>query len=155
MALSISDAGIRLIKQFEGCRLVAYQDVAGIWTIGYGSTRIHGVPVFKGQHITYEEANAALRDDCNTFARQMTPLLPSTLVQNQVDALISLCYNIGVGNFEKSTLRKNILAGLPIEESLFTRWNKARNPNTNQLEPVAGLTRRRQIEYAYYQGAQV
>lgn len=150
MSFTLSPSGLALLKRFEACRLTAYQDVAGIWTIGYGSTRIHGVPVVSGQVITQAEAEEAVVMDCAAIGRQLVPLLTVPQTQNQVDALISFCYNLGVPAFSGSSLRHAINASLPIDASLFTRWNKARNPVTHQLEVVPGLTRRRNTEYTLY-----
>ena len=61
----IGQAGLNLIKQFEGCRLTAYQCSAGVWTIGYG----HTAAVKKGQTITKEQAEEYLRQDCVKFEK--------------------------------------------------------------------------------------
>ena len=60
MRLSISNTGLELIKRFEGCRLKAYQDSVGVWTIGYG----HTVGVLNGQVITQAQADIYLKTDC-------------------------------------------------------------------------------------------
>jgi lysozyme len=151
MSYSIGTQGIALIKQFEGLCLKSYRDVADIWTIGYGSTRLNGEPVRAGQTITLEEATAALIADTADIARFLEQCVVVPLTQNQVDALICFCYNLGVGAFQTSTLRKTINAKQVVTEKMFTDWNKIRDPrNGNKLVPLEGLTRRRKAEYALF-----
>jgi lysozyme len=151
MAYTLGKKGIELIKQFEGLCLNAYKDSVNIWTIGYGSTRINGKPVVQGQSITLDEANAALIADTSDAARFLGQSVVVPLTQNQVDALICFCYNVGVGAFQNSTLRKTINAKGTVTEKMFTDWNKIRDPrDTNRLVPLEGLTRRRKAEYALF-----
>lgn len=97
----IGQAGLALIKQFEGCRLVAYQCSAGVWTIGYG----HTAGVYKGMKITQAEAEAYLLQDVAKFEKYVNNLsyVPFTdqLNQNQFDALVSFAFNLGQGNVKK------------------------------------------------------
>lgn len=91
----ISKNGLALIKRFEGCRLTAYQDSVGVWTIGYG----HTLHVSKGQTITHEQADAFLRDDCagaEKAVNRYTDIYRWN--QNQFDALVSFTFNCGAGN---------------------------------------------------------
>jgi lysozyme len=104
-----SQAGINLIKQFEGCRLEAYQDIVGVWTIGYGSTK----DVYPGLVITQEEAEDTLVE---RLADEFEPGVMSAIgnaptTQNQFDAMISLAWNIGVGAFKRSSLARCHKAG--------------------------------------------
>lgn len=94
--MNISNKGLELIKQFEGCRLKAYKCSAGKWTIGYGHTK----DVVKDMTINHAQADEFLKQDVeytvnylNSFDREWT--------QNQFDALISFGYNCGVGNLKK------------------------------------------------------
>ena len=149
--MPLSQSGVNFLKQFESLRLEAYQDVAGVWTIGYGTTRINGKPVMAGMTCTEAEAAQWLAVDtwvAETGVRRY--LSACGLTQNQLDALISFAYNVGVGAFESSTLAKVIRAGEPVLEDYFTRWSKARDPKTGQLVVVPGLLRRRQAEYNIY-----
>ena len=103
---SMSDKGIALLKGFEGLRLKAYQDIGGVWTIGYGHTSAAGgMGVYKDLTITYEQAEQLLKDD---LARMTYPvierLVKVPLTQGQFDALASFIYNLGEGQVSNSTL---------------------------------------------------
>lgn len=100
MALKISDGGIALIKKFEGCRLTAYQDAVGVWTIGYG----HTSGVKRGQTITQAQADSYLRADCGTAEKAVNGYDSKYhWNQNQFDALVSFTFNCGSGNLKKLT----------------------------------------------------
>lgn len=150
MAFTLSTTGFDLLKQFEGCRLKAYQDSAGIWTIGYGTIRLNGNPVVEGQRCTQREAEDALREFVEKTARRLEEQVSVPLAQNQIDALICFCYNVGIYAFAKSSLRKAINKNAPVSEDLFVRWNKARDPKTRTLVVVPGLTNRRKAEYTLF-----
>lgn len=90
--MKISEVGLNLIKKFEGCRLTAYQDSAGVWTIGYG----HTSGVKKGQTITQEQADAFLLADCGTAEAAVDKYQSKyNFNQNQYDALVLFAFNIG------------------------------------------------------------
>jgi lysozyme len=152
MRFEVSDRGLNFIKDWEKFRAKAYLDSKGVWTIGYGSTRVNGVPVRPGQVITEPQALAELRKDCRWRLDRLETLISAPLRQNQVDALLSLMYNIGDGGFAASSLRRAVNAGQggAVREDLFTRWNKIRDPKTGQLIVLDGLTRRRRAEYQMY-----
>ena len=149
MVYAISSQGIDLIARFEGLRLSAYRDVANIWTIGYGSTRINGEPVVEGQTITVHAAKTALVADTTTIAQFLEQSVAVPLSQSQVDALMCFCYNVGVSAFQHSTLRKTINAKQVVTEKMFTDWNKIRD-GKHTLIPVEGLTKRRKAEYKLF-----
>lgn len=95
-----------LIKKYEGCRLTAYKCPAGIWTIGYGTTVYpNGQPVKRGDKCTQAEADSLLEWYVKTKIQ-----LPSGINKNQAMALQSLIYNIGQGAFDRSSLKKAIVA---------------------------------------------
>lgn len=142
--LTIGAKGIALLQEFEGLKLEAYQDSVGVWTIGYGTTRINGKPVTPGLKITKDQAVEYMKADLQRFEADVRNTIKIPLTQNQFDALVVLTYNIGGGNFLKSTLAQYINKFKPITEDLFTRWNKAAG-----IE-LAGLTRRRKAEYALF-----
>lgn len=144
----LSDAGTSLLMQLEGFETKAYKDSAGVWTIGYGSTRIDGLPVQEGQTITQPKAAQALRSDINRFATTVAPLVTVSLTQNQIDAILIFTYNVGVGGFSKSTLLRTINAKQPVTEDMFTRWNKI--TKNGDLVVLPGLTSRRKKEYQLY-----
>ncbi len=95
-----------LIRKYEGCRLTAYKCPAGVWTIGYGTTVYpNGQPVREGDKISRAEAEAFL-----TMYIKQNIKLPTGLNSNQQEALRSLIYNIGQGAFDRSSLKKAIIA---------------------------------------------
>lgn len=98
---TISDDCIKLVKHFEGCELTAYKDEVGVWTIGYGITnadkKITGATIKKGKKISQKTADKWLR---KSLIRKYLPLVLKYdkkyhFSQNEVDALVSFCYNIG------------------------------------------------------------
>lgn len=139
-------SGINLIKTFEGERLEAYLCPAGVWTIGYGHTNAAGPPkVFKGLTISKKGADDILRNDLIAYEGTVTEFVKVDLHQHQFDALVSFCYNVGSGNFLKSSLLRKLNAGdytsVPSE---LMKWNKAGG------KELAGLTRRRRAEAALW-----
>jgi lysozyme len=103
--MKLSQRGIDLIKQFEGYSSKAYPDPAtggAPWTIGYGTTK----GVKPGMIITAGQAEKMLRDDVAKFESGVSSLITAPTTQGQFDAMVSLAYNIGLGNFGKSTLLK-------------------------------------------------
>lgn len=100
MKRQLSQNGLKLIKKYEGCRLKAYQDIGGVWTIGYG----HTGNVKKGQTITQKQADNLLVQDTKRFVAHVNKFMGVyQFNQNQFDALVSFAYNIGNIN----TLTKN------------------------------------------------
>jgi lysozyme len=142
----INEQGLALIKRFEGLKLDAYQDVAGIWTIGYG--HIRGVQA--GMPINEEEAEQALKDDlcgAESVVESATGNVATT--DNQFAAMVALCFNIGSANFRASSILKEHLArNNQAAAAAFLLWNKARVHGV--LQEVKGLTIRRTAERALY-----
>jgi GH24 family phage-related lysozyme (muramidase) len=141
--MKTGERGLKLIKEFEGCKLTAYICPAGVWTIGVGSTRYSdGSAVKKGQTLANEEAALLLLSKTLTSYEHAVNAIKVDLTQNEFDALVSLTYNIGAGNLASSTLVKMLKAGDPKSEiaQQFLRWDKANG------KPLAGLTRRRNAE---------
>lgn len=143
MNRKISQAGLKLIKNFEGCRLTAYKPVPTeiYWTIGWGH---HGVDVKQGMTITQAQADAMLVKDLAKYEayvndRAYVPITDK-LNQNQFDALVSFCYNCGPGNLKK------LCTGRTIEQIAhnITAYNKAGG------KVLAGLVRRREAELALF-----
>lgn len=135
----ISNKGLALIKKFEGFRDKAYQDIVGVWTIGYGSIKIKGRKVLPTDTVTEHEAEQLIEQE---LAQDVYPYLYGLgLNQNQFDALCSFIYNLGATNFNKSTLKKKLLAEDYVGASFeFIKWNKAGG------NVVDGLTKRRLAE---------
>lgn len=140
--MKASNKGITLIKEFEGLRLMAYQDVKGVWTIGYGHTKT----AREGMVITKMEAEALLREDLSEFEKSVYTHVYADLNQNQFDALVSLVYNIGPAAFKASTLRKliNAKADQEVITTQWRRWNKS----GGKVYP--GLKNRRASEIRLY-----
>lgn len=125
------------IKEFEGCKLKAYRDLGGIWTIGYGST---GKGIEKGVVWTQEQADDRLLKDVGLFGISVLALLHVELNDNQLAALISFAYNVGLHSLAKSTLLRKINNFQEGAENEFLKWNKVNG------KEVSGLTRRRTAE---------
>lgn len=153
----ISRVGINLICEFEGFRANAYPDVGGVWTIGYGTTRIDGKPVTKGMTCTEEQAKQWMSDDCAELNYVVSQLdQHKKLTQWQFDACVSFGYNVGPGALLTSTLGRKIRVGNidSITEANFTSWNKVRNSH-NVLVESKGLTRRRRAEWHLFNTGQI
>ena len=139
--MTTDQAGRSLIEQFEGCSLHAYLDQRGIPTIGYGHTQ--GATM--GQTCTQAEADAWLAEDLATAEQAVSRLVKVPLTQNQFDALVSLCYNIGQGNFAESTVLRLLNAGsIQGSAEAILMWNKT----GGVINP--GLMRRREAEKALF-----
>ena len=143
--MKISEAGIDLIKRFEGLELESYQDIAGVWTIGYGHTETAG----PNQKINEREAEELLRRDLAPRERAVEQLVSVPLNQNEFDALVSFVFNVGANAFKNSTARRRLNRGdrFGAAEAL-TWWNKATIGGV--LREVRGLTRRRASERALF-----
>jgi lysozyme len=146
MARKINDAGLSLIKQFEGCKLTAYQDVAGIWTIGYG--HIRGVQ--PGMQMTQAQAEQTLADDLGGTENAVENALAGAAARdNQYAAMVALTFNIGSANFRQSTVLRDHRAGnFSGAADAFLMWNKSHV--NGQMQEIAGLTRRRRAERQLY-----
>ena len=135
--------GIDLIKRFEGLRLTAYLCPAGIPTIGYGQT---GPDIKLGMTISEAQAEALLANALVKY-EQAVEKYAGKAHQNQFDAMVSLCYNIGVGNFSKSSVARLHKAGQYTgAAAAFLLWNKAGG------KILAGLVNRRKAERNLYLG---
>ena len=141
--LTYSREGLALTEQYEGCRLTAYQDQVGVWTIGYGHT---GADVTPGLNITLAQAEALLAQDVLAAARCVNNLVKLQLTQGEFDALVDFVFNLGPGNFLRSTLLTALNAGdFAKAAAQFECWDRAGGV------VVAGLLRRRQAELGLFQ----
>jgi len=139
---SYSDRGLAFTKSFEGLRLEAYQDCAGIWTIGYGHT---GPAVSAGQSISDAEAEKLLGADLADAVACVNHTVQAAISQNQFDAMVDFCFNAGRGNFVRSTLLRKVNTGdLQGAAAQFALWVHAGG------EVVSGLLRRRNAEAALF-----
>ncbi|WBM39705.1 lysozyme [Alcaligenes faecalis] len=143
----VSPDGLAILQYFESCRLEAYWDADGkVWTIGWGDT---GPDVVKGLRITQAEADDRLK---RRLAREFVPGVLASLArpvsQAQLDAMVDLAYNIGVGAFQGSTLVRLFNAGDQAGAAeQFPRWNKSGG------KVLLGLRRRRAADSARFLGA--
>ncbi|MEC0107285.1 glycoside hydrolase family protein [Paenibacillus taichungensis] len=143
MTRKISNAGVKLIKSFEGCKLTAYKPVQTeqYWTIGWGH---NGPDVRQGQKITQAQADSMLLEDLAKYEAYVNnpTYVPLTdqLSQNQFDALVSFTYNCGQGNLKK------LCNGRKLKEIGYAilLYDKSGG------KVLAGLTRRRKEESALF-----
>lgn len=144
----VAPAGIQLLKHFEGFRARAYRDAVGVWTIGYGHTAAAGAPRPKdGDQITEAEAQAILTRDLADFARDVEDLTPHVFLNdNQFAAMVSFAYNVGIGNFQRSSvldaIQRNDFDAVPRRLAL---WVKAGG------RTLPGLVKRRAAEALLFQ----
>ena len=146
--MKLNDKCYDLIKRFEGYSDRPYKCPAGISTIGYGNTYYpNGTKVkITDKQITREYANEILAHTADEFAADVLKLVKTNITVNQLNALTSFAYNVGVGNFQKSTLLKlvNVNPNDAMIAKEFLKWNKAAG------KELKGLTNRRIAESALY-----
>lgn len=132
----LSPNGLEQLKEAEGLRLDPYQDVAGIWTVGWGHAMSENIGP-----ISLDKAERLLSGDVYQCERFINSYVKVELAQGQFDALVLFVFNVGVGAFARSTLLRLLNAGQydAIPDQL-RRWNKAGG------RVVDGLTRRRERE---------
>lgn len=137
----LGPAGTALIQSFEQCCLAAYLDQRDIPTIGWG----HTAGVQMGDTCTQAQADAWFVTDTGTACKAIRQTVDVAINQNQFDALVSLCFNIGAGAFVSSTLLKKLNAGdrAGAADQILV-WNHV-NGQVN-----AGLMRRREAERALF-----
>jgi lysozyme len=139
--MHINQAGLDLIKKFEGLRLRAYQDSVGVWTIGYG----HTDGVWDGQRITEDEAEALLKSDLKLAEQGVTDMVTAPINENQFAALVSFAFNLGTNALRGSTLLRQLNMGFPkAAAEQFLRWDHAGG------KLLLGLQLRRQAERALF-----
>ena len=117
---TIPQEAITLIKKFEGFRAVQYLDAGGKPTIGYGETATNL------KSITESQATNLLEARLKELKEQIHKVVLVSLNENQLSAILSFCYNLGFGSFERSTLLKmiNKKASNAALEVFFTQWNQ-------------------------------
>ena len=140
--MKASEKAYNLIKSFEGCRLMPYLCPAGVWTVGWGST----TDVTPGELITMAQAEDRLKNDAFAAEQCVNDAVNVPLNQNEFDALVSFVFNLGCGNFRKSTLLKMLndsdYEGAGME---FRRWDKGGG------KVLPGLVRRRLAEQRLFE----
>lgn len=145
MARELSQAGLDLIKRFEGLRLTAYRCPAGVWTIGVGWTKaVDNQVIHPGMTITREKAEELLREGVKEYCAAVEKACP-TATDNQFAAMVSLCYNIGPAAFARSSVaRYHTRGSFQRAADAFLLWTKAGG------KVLPGLVRRREAERALY-----
>ena len=147
----MTEQGYDLIKRFEGFRSEWYQDVAGVWTIGYGTTT--RLPGFTRSSV--EEPIDELTADTwlryavqHIFEPGIKEILAEPLVnEEQLTALVSLAYNVGIPALKGSDLMRHIKAGrMNRAVAEFDRWVYAYDKELGRKRVDKGLARRRAIE---------
>lgn len=132
-------SAVDLVKSFEGCKLVAYQDIAGIWTIGWGHT---GKDVHQGLVWSQEQADEALEHDL-LAADALLELYSPDLADGALEAITDFVFNIGIGHYRASTLCQLVNErNWPAVKTELTKWD-----HSNGVV-VPGLLRRREAEAA-------
>lgn len=150
--LDTTPEGVELIKSFEGFVDHWYQDAVGVWTIGYGTTepiyrKLTGRTRQAGTKITEREAHRLLVGALITiFEPVVERAVRTDITPSMFSALVSFSYNVGPGNFNRSTLLKMVNAGrLKEAAEQFSRWTWATKPNGQRIQ-LPGLVRRRRAE---------
>jgi len=146
--MEVNKAGRDLIKKFEGCKLKAYKCPAGLWTISWGLTFYpDGTKVKEGDVITQQQAEDYFNAIVDDFAKKVDALIKSNVSENNFSALVSFAYNVGMGNFQRSTLLRKVNAN-PKDPSIRAEFNKWVRANNVVLK---GLVRRREAEAKLYE----
>ena len=136
---------LEVIREFEGFREQAYIDTDGTPVIGYGLSKVDGRKVRLGDSISVAKADAVLSKQVLHLQEQIKSMVKVELNNNQLSALSSFAFNVGIHGVKRSTLLKKLNAGDYVgAANEFVRWNKAHV--RGQLVPLAGLTRRREAE---------
>jgi lysozyme len=145
----MSKAGKDLLAQWEGGHeLTAYKDVAGVWTLSVGCTYYpsNKKKIQPGDTISLEESEKMFDQVLKTFEAAVNSMTRDDINQNQFDALVACCYNIGIGGMQGSTLLKRVNKNPddPTIADAFMMWVYAGGKVVN------GLVNRRKKEIALY-----
>lgn len=138
---STNSAGRTLIEDFEGCKLTAYQDTGGVWTIGFGHTE----GVREGETITQTEADAFLEADLAATEHEVQGLVEVQLTPNEFSALVSFEYNTGALGSSPGLALINARQFAPAWDDHFCLYIHDESGNT-----LEGLVRRRAAERALF-----
>jgi lysozyme len=147
--MQLSENGFKIIKNFEGLRLSAYRDAAGVWTIGYGTTLYHdGIRVKPGDVLANQtQADALFKNTLGQYENAVNGLVKIPLSQNQFDALVSFTYNVGTGALKESTLLVKLNEKNYAEAAThFLAWDKITDPHTGKKVVCDTLAQRRKEE---------
>ena len=143
--MQVSYNGLMLLKELEGFRKESYLDTGGVWTIGYGTTRVEGKPVEAGLTCTEAQAQQWLSNDIAWAQTAVNKLVKVPLKQGMFDALVSFVYNVGEEQFRRSTLLRLLNLNQHIEAGKqLLRWKY------DNGKVINGLINRRVKELAMY-----
>ncbi len=146
--MQISHNGIKLLTELEGFEDKAYLDTGGVWTIGYGTTKINGKPVEAGLTTSEAQAREWLSADLAWAQTAVNKLVKVPLTQGMFDALVSFVYNIGENAFRNSTLLKLLNFKQYAEAAKqFDRWKY------DNGEEIKGLVNRRKRERSLFESS--
>lgn len=148
----ISDKGLEIIQHFESLYLTAYKCPAGVWTIGWGTTRYpDGRRVQQGDKTDRANALVLLQRNIAVFAKAVDDCTRDDIKQHQFDALVSLAYNIGTPSLKSSSLLTRVNSYKDDSEAMIAKFLQWDNATVNgKLKELPGLTRRRRCEAHLY-----
>ena len=112
--MKVSDKLIKLLRHHEGVKNKPYKCPAGLWTVGVGHLIGDGktLPASWNKTFTNEEIDGILKHDLNRFELGVHKMLPNVFLrQHEFDAIVSFCFNLGLGCFQRSTIRQALLRG--------------------------------------------
>lgn len=145
MRRRVGEAGLALIRRFEGFAAEVYVCPGGYASIGYGHVLARGEESRFVGGITREQAEALLREDVSNAEAGVLRLVPVALTQERFDALVSFTFNVGAGALQRSTLRRRVLRGNHLGAAReFARWVYAGGRR------LPGLVSRRRAEAFLY-----
>ncbi len=150
--MNLSDKGRAFIQSFESCRLTAYRDGGGVWTVGWGHT---GPEVRPGFTLTQDQADAIFDDDIARFEAGVNELVTVPLTQGQFDALVSFAFNVGLDIDEDTKaegLGDSTLLRLLNQGDYTGAMNEFQKWDHDNGKKVAGLTMRRKAEHDLFMG---
>lgn len=149
--MKLSDHGFAIIKKFEGLRLSAYQDAAGVWTIGYGSTKYQdGTIVKQGDRLNDQmQAETLFKTTLTAYENAVLHKITVPVTQNQFDALVSFTYNTGTASGKTLFKKLNAKDYQGAADQLLL-WNKITDAATGKKLVCDTLTKRRQQERALF-----
>lgn len=139
--MNVSPTGIALLQYFEKCRLDAYQDGGGVWTIGWGETQ----GVRPGMKWTQQQADDRFKARLVSTASEVTRVAKRPMQQSQFDGFCCFAYNVGITAFANSTMLLKFNEGREAADE-FMRWVK------DGASVVAGLGVRRACERMLFKG---
>jgi lysozyme len=151
MMKRLSQQGAALVHEFEGLRLTAYQDEAGVWTIGWGHTGPDARPGARITRARAEELFDADNDAAEAAVHRLERLRTESLSQEQFDALVSFEFNTGALSNKNNRVTQHVINGRDdLVDDEMLRWVHITDPGTKKKRVSNGLKRRRMAEAALW-----